>query len=329
MIELRHLTHALALAEYRNFARAAKALHMSQPALTRNIQALEERMGLPLFERTRSGVEPTDAGQLLLKRAEAILSQTDDLMREIGGLGTGVQGGGLWVTAGPYPAGMIVGPAVASMLRKWPELHFNIVVDNWVDAIRKLRDRRVDFAICEASEVKGGDLESLPLARHQGSPVVRRGHPLLDAGEPTLKKILEWPVVFTARLPPRVLSKMVPAARLKSGFDPAVHCEDNGLVKALVQGSDLVGFFTYAMVEDELSSGRMVALQADEPWLTTGFALFHLKDRALSQVAVEFICEIQRADEQVAVKNQALERTFARRPSQTAKGRKIATSKTK
>jgi DNA-binding transcriptional LysR family regulator len=328
MIELRHLAHALALAEHRNVARAAKALHMSQPALTRNIQALEDRMGLPLFERLRSGVEPTDAGQLLLKRAEVILSQTDDLMREVGGVGTGVQTG-LRLSAGPYPAGMIVGPAVASMLRKWPERHFNIAVDNWVDAIRKLRDRRVDFAICEASEVRDGDLESLPLARHQGSPVVRRGHPLLDAGDLTFKKILEWPVVFSARLPPRVLTKIVTAARLKRGFDPAVHCEDIGLVKTLVQESDLVGFFTLSMVEDELSSGRMVVMEVDEPWLTTGFALFHLKDRALTQVAVEFIREIQRADEQVAARNQVLERTFARRPSQTAKGRKIATSKAK
>ncbi|MCG6870496.1 MAG: LysR family transcriptional regulator [Gammaproteobacteria bacterium] len=207
MIELRHLAHALALAEHRNVARAAKALHMSQPALTRNIQALEDRMGLPLFERLRSGVEPTDAGQLLLKRAEVILSQTDDLMREVGGVGTGVQTG-LRLSAGPYPAGMIVGPAVASMLRKWPERHFNIAVDNWVDAIRKLRDRRVDFAICEASEVKDRDLESLPLARHQGSPMVRRGHRLLDAGGLTFKKNMEWPVVFTARFPLPITARL-------------------------------------------------------------------------------------------------------------------------
>jgi DNA-binding transcriptional LysR family regulator len=115
MVELRHLAQALVLAEYRNFARAAKVLHMSQPALTRSIQALEERMGLPLFERMRSGVEPTDAGQLLLKRAKAMLGQADDLMREVGGVGTGVQAG-LRVAVGPYPAGMIVSPAVVAML---------------------------------------------------------------------------------------------------------------------------------------------------------------------------------------------------------------------
>jgi DNA-binding transcriptional LysR family regulator len=94
-----------------------------------------------------------------------------------------------------------------------------------------------------------------------------------------------------------------------------------------VQESELVGFFTFSMVEDELSSGRMVALEVDEPWLKTGFSLLHLRDRALSPVAVEFIREIQRADEQAAARNQELAETFARRPSQTAKGRKTATSK--
>jgi DNA-binding transcriptional LysR family regulator len=328
VIELRHLAHALALAEHRNFARAAKALHMSQPALTRNIQMLEERMGLPLFERMRSGVEPTDAGQLLLKRAKSILGQADDLMREVGGVGTGAEMG-LRVAVGPYPAGLIVAPAVASMLGKWPDLKFDIIVDHWVDAIRKLRDRRVEFAICEGSEVRNGDLESLPLVRHKVHPVVRKGHPLLDAKNLTFKEIMKWPLAVSARLPPRVLSKVVPASQLKGGFDPAVHCEDNGLLKTLVQESDLVAFFTLSMVEDELISGRMVALEVDEPWLTTGFALFHLKDRTLSRVAVEFIREIQLADEQAAARDQELARTFARRPSQTAKGRKTATSKAK
>jgi DNA-binding transcriptional LysR family regulator len=328
VVELRHLEYALVLAEHRNFARAAAALHMSQPTLTRNIQMLEQEMGLPLFERMRSGVEPTDAGQLLLKRAKAMLGQADDLMREVGGLGMGVQGG-LRVAVGPYPAGMIMGPAIAAMLGKWPNLHFDIIVDNWVDAIRKLRERRVEFAVCEASEVRDLDLESLPLSRHMAIPVVRRGHPLLQAGGLTLKQILEWPLAVSARLPPRILSKMVPVSRLKDGFDPAVHCEDNDILKTLIGESDLVGFFTLSMVEDELNSGRLVALEVDEPWLKTGYALFHLKDRTLSPVALEFIREIHRADERVAAKNQELAETFALRPRKKAKGRKITTTKAK
>ena len=328
MIELRHLTHAIALAEHRNFARAAKALHMSQPALTRNIQALEERVGTPLFERMRSGVEPTDAGQLLLRRAKAILGQTDDLMREIGGLGTGDQAQ-IRLAAGPYAAGTIVGPAVAAMLNKQPGLRFTLMVDHWVDTIRKLRERRVDLALCEASVIRDPELEVIPLLRHPARPVVRHGHPILQSGVSTMKQVMAWPVAITSRLPPRILSKLVPASRSKGGFEPAVHCEDIGLLKTLVRESDVVGLFPLAMVEDELTSGRMVALEVDEPWLATEFGLFHLKDRNLPHVAVEFIDELRKADERLAAKNQELAGIIARRPNHTAKGRKSATSKAK
>jgi DNA-binding transcriptional LysR family regulator len=328
MIEIRHLMHAVKLAEHRNFARAAKSLHMSQPALTRSIQMLEERMGKPLFERMRSGVVPTDTGQLLLRRAKAILGQTDDLMREVGNMGTGEQEE-IRVAAGPYPAGMVLGPAVVSMLGKRPGLRFKVVVDHWVDTIRKLRERRVDFALCEASEAGGAELQMVPLLRHAVRPVVRAGHPLVQANVKSMKQVMKWPLAITSRLPPRILEKLLPDSQSAGGFEPAVHCEDVGLLKSLVLASDVVGFFPLAMVEDELVSGRMVALRVDEPWLTTNFALFYMKDRALSAVAADFITELKLADEAAAAKNQELAEIAERRPSQMANGRKRTTSMTK
>ena len=58
MIETRHLRHLLALAEHRNYARAADALHLTQPALTRSIQALEASLDAQLFDRGRGEVTP-------------------------------------------------------------------------------------------------------------------------------------------------------------------------------------------------------------------------------------------------------------------------------
>jgi DNA-binding transcriptional LysR family regulator len=328
MIEIRHLMHAVKLAEHRNFARAAKSLHMSQPALTRSIQMLEERMGELLFERKTSGVEPTDIGQLLLRRAKAILGQADDLMREVGNMGTGKQEE-IRIAAGPYPAGIILSPTIAAMLKKRPDLRFRVVVDQWVDTIRKLRDRRVDFALCEASEIRDPELEMVSLLRHAARPIIRAGHPLAQANVKSMKQVMKWPLAITSRLPPRILERFLPAAQSAGGFEPTVHCEDIGLLKSLVLASDMVGFFPLAMVEDELVSGRMVALRVDEPWLTTNFALFHMKGRALSAVAAEFITALKLADEGVAAKNQELADLTERLPSQMAKGRKSATSMTK
>lgn len=70
MIDLRRLRHFSALVQHGNFHRAADALHLTQPALTRSIQALEAHVGAPLLTRHRTGVEPTELGRLLLRRLE-------------------------------------------------------------------------------------------------------------------------------------------------------------------------------------------------------------------------------------------------------------------
>ena len=141
-----------------------------------------------------------------------------------------------------------------------------------------------------------------------------------------MQQVMKWPMAITSRLPPRILSMLVPASRSNGGFEPAVQCEDVGLLKTLVRESDVVGIFPLAMVEDDLVAGRMVALEVEEPWLATGFGLFYLKDRRLSQVAMEFVDELRKADERLAVKNQELAADLARRPSKTAAGRKTAAS---
>ena len=72
VFDMRRLRHALALAEYRNFARAADALHITQPALSRSIQSLEDGLGVRLFDRSPRDVQPTAFGELVcVMRAES------------------------------------------------------------------------------------------------------------------------------------------------------------------------------------------------------------------------------------------------------------------
>ncbi len=68
MIEIRRIEQAVTLSKYRNFARAAAALGLSQPALTRSIQVLEEELGVRLFDRYPRDIVPTEFGRVLLQR---------------------------------------------------------------------------------------------------------------------------------------------------------------------------------------------------------------------------------------------------------------------
>ena len=72
-MDLKDMRQFLAVAEERNFTRAAERLHMAQPPLSRQIKALEDEMGAPLFLRTPAGVELTEAGQALLDEVPNLL----------------------------------------------------------------------------------------------------------------------------------------------------------------------------------------------------------------------------------------------------------------
>lgn len=86
-MELRHLRHFVAIAERLSFSKAAEALHLSQPALSRQIQSLEEELGCALFERLPNEIRLTPEGKYLRERGTALLCGVDDLVREMQALG--------------------------------------------------------------------------------------------------------------------------------------------------------------------------------------------------------------------------------------------------
>lgn len=303
MIELRHLRHVLALAEHHSFARAAEALHLSQPALTRSIQACEQELDVPLFERRRDGVVPTESGLLLLQRARMVVSQADDMVRETTAMKA--KENGLRVAAGPYAARMVVAPTTAALLSARPGLRFHLEVANWMKVAGMLRERRVELAVCERSEVKASEMEVVALQRHTAWPMVRPGHPLTRLKKPGIHDVLGWPLAVTARLPPRVLRHLLPKER-KKDFKPGVHCEDLGMVVEITAGSDAVSFLTLGMAEEAVRGGRLTPLRLELPWLHTDFALLRLRDRILTETGRLFVEEAQRVDEDLAARERRL-----------------------
>ena len=143
MIDLRHLRHALALAQHRHYARAADACHITQPALTRSIQALEVALGVVLFDRGRRGVEPTEFGQLLLQHAAGLDMASRELEREVR-LARGLELGSLAIGVGPFAAASLVGPVVARLNQLHPLLQIRVVVAPWRELPARARAREVD-----------------------------------------------------------------------------------------------------------------------------------------------------------------------------------------
>jgi DNA-binding transcriptional LysR family regulator len=142
MFELRHLRHALGLAEHRNFARAAETMHITQSALSRSIQALEESLGVILFDRAHGGVEPTIFGQLLLKNARDLDLMSRDLQREIE-LAKGLSSGELKIGVGPWGAAMLAGAVVGAMSLQYPQLRLTLVIGPRRELLARLHSRKL------------------------------------------------------------------------------------------------------------------------------------------------------------------------------------------
>ena len=82
-MELRHLRYFVCVAEIENISRAALNLHISQPALSRQIRDLEDELGVLLLERTAKSVSLTEAGRVLLKEARAVLERADQAISKV------------------------------------------------------------------------------------------------------------------------------------------------------------------------------------------------------------------------------------------------------
>ena len=210
--DLRLLRCALALADYRSFARAAKAVHISQPALSRSIQELELRAGTRLFDRTSLGAEPTAAGAVFLEHARDVMSRASDLGREMDLL-KGLETGELRIGSGTYPSNMYVDKAVARLLREHPAVKISISNDNWSNLLPLLRKRELDLAIIDAVAAESDtEMHVTRLRTHQGYLVLRSGHPLLaidDAHQ--LAESWKYPFVATSRFPSAVFKELAAA----------------------------------------------------------------------------------------------------------------------
>jgi DNA-binding transcriptional LysR family regulator len=291
-IDLRLIRHAAALAEHGSFSRAADALGIAQPTLSRSIKDLETSVGLPLFTRCPQGVEPTDFGYVFLKQAAAVSAQLSDLEREVA-LAKGLHKGELAIGLGPYAAEALLPQALPRFITAHPAVRVRIQVESMEVLGRALRQRTLDFVVGEGTILE--DDESLEIVEQlepiKGYVVVRAGHPLTK-GTATLRRVLDYPLVQVSRLPPRVLKPLLDAVGASSPAGsqrplPAIDCPTVSLAIATMLGSDAVMLATRGMVKRELALGQVVCL-FHEPWMRTGWALMQLRHRSPSPAAIEF-----------------------------------------
>ena len=307
MLELRHLRHALALGKYRNYARAAEALHLTQPSLSRSIAALEEELGVRLFDRSKNGVRPTAFGELLLQRGAALLEGEADFRREIQLL-AGIEAGTLCIGAGPFPAEISVGAAVARLLRAHPRLRVEVLCADPDEITRRVLAGQFDVGIGNPSAIaETPRLRFEPLPWHRAYLACRPGHPLARRGDLSLDDVLRYPMATTV-LPG---SQGVAASRGPSAgrfdetsglFIPAVHVNSLSLARRIAIESDALFPGTADMLASDVAVGRLVTLNFHVPEMKTEYGLITLADRSLAPATVAFLDQLRTVESEIAAR---------------------------
>ena len=186
------LRHFLKVAELGNFTHAATACHLSQSALSRSIARLEEELGQPLFERQSRRVKLTDAGRILLPRAEQILSLVDDVKNQIHDDGkSGTVRVGAIPTITPYLLPSLLG----TFRESFPEASVIVQEETTDLLLKRLADGEIDLAIL-ARPIDRQHLEVEDLFEEELLLVMSREHPLADKNRIVMSDLDDVPFVL-------------------------------------------------------------------------------------------------------------------------------------
>lgn len=253
-LSLTRLRHILAVARTGSFSLAAEEEAISQPALSRSIQAFEAEYDVRLFDRSRGGASLTAAGALAVEHARNVLAAAGELDRNMSLVGKGVAG----------RVGVGFGPLVASLLlpglgKRLMGAHPDLQLVSKIRPADQLLDALVDGTV-EAIIGNSGHLSQIPgvVQEHLGSlelgMAVRSGHPLGNRGKLRMEDLARFPVASALEGP--------------NGFAPghtgAFVSENFHILREVALETDCVWLTSPSFVADDIREGKLVQLQIED-----------------------------------------------------------------
>jgi DNA-binding transcriptional LysR family regulator len=286
-MDLKRWKHVLAVADRRSFVRAAEQVHLSQPALTRSIQAAEAELGLALFDRGTQEVSVTPAGEFVIARARQLVFNSRCLERDVAlyrdrGLGDIAFG------VGPFPAGTFLPPLLADLRRQHPDIHVRVEISNWELLVKRLLEEDIEFFVADTRDLPANPLLHVaPLREEPGGFYVRRGHPLARRRSVPIREVWRHGVV-TVRLPRVVhalLSRLL-GAEAGTPLPLALECDNLHVLRTVAMQSESVLAAPHAAVADEVAAGALKLLAVPElPVVAAQMGVVTLRGRTPSPMA--------------------------------------------
>jgi DNA-binding transcriptional LysR family regulator len=198
-MELRHLRYFAAVAEAENVSRAALKLHVSQPALSRQLRDLEDDLGFPLLKRTAKSVRLTEAGRSFLVESRAVLQRAEDAVKTARAIATGGRGE-LHLGYAPSPTARILPPTLRAFQASLPNVRVKLHDLSTEEMLAGLRQGKLQIALLvrpTPAMLRGFRFEEL--IRDPVRLAVPRGHPFARLRSIPLARAATEPWVALSR----------------------------------------------------------------------------------------------------------------------------------
>lgn len=251
------LKYFVEVAQAGSLSAASRQLHVAVSAISRQIAALEDEVGAPLFERAARGMVLSEAGQLLLAHARRTLMESAAVLHQIAGLQEAPRDE-IRLAASEGAARGFLAEAMAVFHKRRPNTRFRMHVATPDEAMRLTAEGEVDLAI-SFSVAPGRGVTVLHSWRAPVYAIMAAGHPLAGRASVTLPEIMAYPLALTdgsstaRHLLDRVcaLDGLTFEAALFSNYSPALH--------VFVRHSDAIVFAGYLSVASRLKPDGLVA----------------------------------------------------------------------
>lgn len=293
-MEMYQLRHLVAAVEHGHIGRAAAAMHVSQPAISRSIKRLEAEVGNRLLERTPHGVKPTESGAVMAIHARGILNRTRLAASEMQTIAQGRRGEvcfGVSDNLQDY----VVPDVIAAWQRQHAGIDLSIDRVSSFDLISKLRTADVDFGFGTlVSSRQNPDLVVEPLITDRIMIYVRRGHPAARRKLISVSDIAayDWAVLGLADGATEFFNAHF---AFKGIAPPRIALKTNSLrlIRQCVLSSDVVALLPRYFMQDQADRDEVVCLSLPALELVVTVGLVLPADRRLT-AAQQTICDLIR-----------------------------------
>jgi DNA-binding transcriptional LysR family regulator len=261
LVQLKHL---IELASNGSFSQSASKLHLTQPALSRSIKALEDELGQPLFDRVGRKNELTAFGVHIVQRARVLVDEANELRQTSLQLKKG-EIGQFRVGMGSGPGAMLMTPLLMLMATEHPQAHIDISRGSTTLLVQALRERTLDALVLDIRSLKPAtDLKIEALQEMKGAFMCRRGHPLAKKRKVPFAQLRDYAIASTP-LSDEVARLLIEQFGAEAHPDSLVNlrCEEISSLLDVARTSDAIVLAIRASAPDLVEIDLSPALNAN------------------------------------------------------------------